>query len=643
MKKWIVYIATASIFLALGIFIGLSFNLKDEPLRKEVAAKKQMWTCSMHPQVKQPKSGKCPICFMDLIHLATTPANDESENIPELKLSPRAIRMANIQTEPVRYRDVNVEIRLFGKVDFNESLIADITAKMPGRIERLHINYTGISVQKGDHMLEYFSPELMVAQQELLLALKDYRKRSSDESSRARAETAWKSVLKKFDAWGLTKENIDHIVETGEVSRDMTLYAPVSGIVIHKNALEGKYFQTGDHLFTIADTSELWIMLEAYESDLPWLKYGQEVDFTTKSWPGETFKGKISFIAPTVDPRTRTVKVRVDAPNPAGKLKPEMFVNSVVYAGVSQSGKVINSLLTGKWICPMHPSVVEDNAGKCRICGMQLAKAEAFGYSPTDEKAGRPLVIPATAPLITGKRAIVYLAAEDKPGTYYGQEIVLGPRAGNYYVVEKGLKEGDQVVVNGNFEIDSALQIQAKPSMMSETKPSSRDHETIKQAERNEVVVATDILDHFKDELDRVYNAYFGIQNALGSDDLPIAKKISEEFKIALTQMSHDKLKSEKMKEWHKLEAEILNSVHGISAAKNLTDARESFSALSADIYELCRKFGASGKFPIYRFFCPMAFNNKGGYWLQNKTGVYNPYFGATMLGCGEKIENVIE
>jgi Cu(I)/Ag(I) efflux system membrane fusion protein len=477
----------------------------------------------------------------------------------------------------------------------------------------------------------------MVSQRELLFAFKDYQEKLKSKSpSFQEAKETLISVLRKFDAWGLTKENIDKIIKTGKVSKYMTLYAPTSGIVIQKNALEGKYFKTGDRLFTIANLSEVWVMLEAYETDLPWLRYGQEVEFTTKSCPGEIFKGRIAFIDPTLNPQTRTVTVRVNAPNPAGKLKPEMFVNATVHAQVSQSGKVIDVFLAGKWICPMHPSVIESKPGKCRICGMKLVKAASLGYGPVDEKNRKPLVIPATAPLITGKRAIVYLAAKNKPGTYYGQEIVLGPRAGNYYVVEKGLKEGDQVVVNGNFEIDSALQIQAKPSMMSDEKSSVQNQE---KAETNKTVAA--VSKHFQNNLDQVYLAYFGIQNALADDDLKNAQKNAEVFKTAVSQISHDKLTHDSMKEWHKLKNSMLNSAKEITVAKNLTEVRQAFSSLSADIYELCKKFGLSGKFPVYRFFCSMAFNNKGGYWLQDKTAVFNPYFGKTMLKCGEKIEDV--
>lgn len=631
-----------SVFIVIVLIIGIGTGYfirgssststpHGHPVIRGKVETSTIWTCSMHPQIRQPKPGKCPVCLMDLIPVKQDSTGSHNENAPVLKLSPTAEKMAGVQTVPVRRKVVEMEVRLLGRVDFDESLIAYITARMPGRIDRLYVDYTGIAVQKGDHMAEYFSPELMVAQRELLLAVKDYRENEKNSGT----DATLKAVLKKFETWGLTKENIDKIIERGEVSDHITLYAPMAGIVIHKNAVEGKYFETGDRLFTIANLSKVWIMLEAYETDIPWLRYGQEVTFTTESCPGEVFGGRISFIDPVLNPQTRTVKVRVDASNPAGKLKPEMFVNAIVYSKVSQAGKVIDPLLAAKWICPMHPSVIKDESGNCDICGMKLVKAEILGYSPADEKLNIPLVIPASAPLITGKRAVVYLASEDKPGTYYGQDVVLGPRAGNYYILEKGLKEGDLVVVNGNFEIDSALQILARPSMMSEEKSDLQKNETVVKKDE------TDVPAHFRHELDVLYSFYFDIHEALASDDLKRALDASVQLNSAVSKVSHDKSDEKAMKEWHNLKSSIQTSAGDISKAKSITDARIAFSALSTDIYELCRKFGISGKFPVYRFFCPMAFDNKGGYWLQNKEEIVNPYFGQLMLRCGEKTEDI--
>ena len=228
------------------------------------------------------------------------------------------------------------------------------------------------------------------------------------------------------------------------------------------------YVDVGTRIYTVADLSNLWVKLDAYESDLVWIRYGQQVKFTTRSYPGEIFSGRVTFIDPVFNRKTRTVKLRVNVPNPDGKLKPGMFVSARVFSKAEAEGRVVDSSMSGKWVCPMHPAVIEDKEGTCYICGMKLVPFKSPGHKNISS-AGRqlPLVIPATAPLITGKRAVVYVAVAGEKGVFEGREITLGSRAGDYYIVKAGLKEGERVVVNGNFKIDSAVQILAKPSMMS--------------------------------------------------------------------------------------------------------------------------------------------------------------------------------
>jgi Cu(I)/Ag(I) efflux system membrane fusion protein len=164
--------------------------------------------------------------------------------------------------------------------------------------------------------------------------------------------------------------------------------------------------------------------------------------------------------------------------NPDSKLKPEMFIRAIVRSSVAESGKIMAPEMAGKWICPMHPAVVKTQPGTCDICGMDLVTTESLGYI-VDAPKEAPLVIPASVPLITGKRAVVYVQIPDaeKP-TFEGREIVLGPRAGDFYIVKSGLMEGDIVVTKGNFKIDSALQIQAKPSMMN---PQQSNHISVNE------------------------------------------------------------------------------------------------------------------------------------------------------------------
>ncbi|MCX6348956.1 MAG: efflux RND transporter periplasmic adaptor subunit [Candidatus Aureabacteria bacterium] len=418
----------------------------------------EIWTCSMHPQIRQPKPGKCPICGMDLIPVAKDSGAGRPADEPrQVTLSPAARRLAEVEVAPVERRSVAIEIRLVGKVQFDETRLAYISPRVPGRIDRLYANFVGLPVKAGDHLADMYSPELVSAQRELLQALK----------SSGGGASLLDATRERLRLWGLTAEQIAEIERSGRVRDHVTFYSPIGGIVVEKEAREGLYVETGMRLFTVADLTRVWVQLDAYESDLAWLRYAQEVAFQAEAYPGETFKGTIAFIDPLLDPTTRTVKVRVNVPNADGRLKPEMFVRAVVRAVVAGDGQVVRSDLRGKWICPMHPEIVKDGPGACDVCGMPLARAEDLGYAAADEASVvPPLVIPAAAPLLTGKRAVVYVALPGREGVYEGREVVLGPRAGDYYLVREGLREGELVVTNGNFKIDSSLQIQGKPSMM---------------------------------------------------------------------------------------------------------------------------------------------------------------------------------
>jgi Cu(I)/Ag(I) efflux system membrane fusion protein len=405
---------------------------------------------------------------MELVPVKKT-GKTEVKHPRSLTMTEEARELADIQTGPVERKYVTAEIRLVGKVEYDESRLAYITAWIPGRLDRLYADYTGIPVKKGDHMAYIYSPDILSTEEELLQSLRAEKelKKSGIGIMRETTRNTVAAARDRLRLWGLTDAQIKDIERGGAPSDHITIYAPIGGIVIKKNALEGMYVEKGTKIYTIADLSRVWIILDAYESDLEWLRYGQSVEFGVEAYSGETFTGKISFIEPFLNDATRTVKVRVDAPNPDGKLKPGMFVRAVVRANLAMGGLVMDPSLKGKWICPMHPDVIEDAPGDCPICGMPLVTPESLGYVTAEEKSPPPLVIPSTAPLITGMRAVVYVKAPDKEEpTFEGREIGLGPRAGDYYIVKSGLAEGEMVVTRGNFKIDSALEIEAKPSMM---------------------------------------------------------------------------------------------------------------------------------------------------------------------------------
>ncbi|AQT69482.1 Cation efflux system protein CusB precursor [Anaerohalosphaera lusitana] len=473
------------IILLLGFVFVLGYLAKpidqthaDHAAAEDTAEEQVQWTCSMHPQILQDEPGDCPICGMDLIPLES----GEDGGAPrQISFSEAAVKLMDVETSVVQRKFVEAEIDMVGKIDYDETRVKNIAAWVPGRLDRLFVDYTGIDVRKGDHMVKLYSPELLADQQALLSAIKSANKLKSDGSEMASklANNNIAAARERLRLLGLTNHQIEEIEKAGEPSEHITIYAPIGGVVIHKNATEGMYVETGTKIYTIADLSQVWVKLDAYESDMMWIRYGQTVDFTSEAYPGEVFTGKIAFIDPILNEETRTVKLRVNVQNPGRKLKPGMFVRATVTPKVSMGGQVMDPSMAGKWICPMHPSIVKEAAGDCDICGMDLVETGSMGYMEIAEgEQQAPLVIPETSVLVTGKRAVVYLKlpGEDKP-TFEGREIVLGPKAGEYYIVQSGLEAGDEIVTSGNFKIDSALQIQAKPSMMSpdDDDPDSKD------------------------------------------------------------------------------------------------------------------------------------------------------------------------
>lgn len=601
-----------------------------------------LWTCSMHPQILQPKPGKCPICGMDLIPVKKS---ERSENPRQIYLSESARRMAEIEVAPVEKKYVVNEIRLVGKIEYDETRLKYITARVAGRIDRLYVNFTGTPVRQGDHLVELYSPELISTQQELLQTLNILNSFPGETSPDLKDpfERQLHSARERLRLWGLTEAQIEKLEKDRQSTDHITIYSPIGGIVIEKNALEGSYVETGARIYTIADLSRVWVKLDAYESDLPWLRYGQEVECETESYPGEVFKGRLAFIDPVIDKQTRTAKVRLNLANPDSKLKPEMFVRAIVKSKIAAGGQVMDPSLNGKWICPMHPEVIKDNAGRCDVCDMPLVRAEELGYVNTAQlKTGPPLVIPASAPLITGKRAIVYVEIPDSPGNYEGREVELGPRAGNFYIVNSGLREGEKVVVKGNFKIDSAIQIQAGKSMMNPTAGTSVSHQHGAQPiatpgsdeSPKKGAQLTEIPDHFRQQIEEIYSYYFAIQQALSHDQLETAIRSSADLQKALQKIDMKALPADIHQSWMPIFSQVNKASRELGDSKNISTARQNFYALSNAILEMSHRYGSSTH-RLLVYHCPMAFDNKGADWLQNKEGTENPYFGSAMFTCG--------
>jgi Cu(I)/Ag(I) efflux system membrane fusion protein len=568
----------------------------------------------------------------------------------ELKLSETARKLADIRTSPVERKFVTAEVNMVGRVEYDETRLKHITAWVGGRLDKLYVDYTGVTVKKGDHMVWLYSPEILAAQEELLQSVKAVRElvRSGSESVKRTALQTVTAAREKLRLWGLTPGQINGIEKHGTPEDHMTIYAPIGGIVVHKHVVEGMYVKTGARIYGIADLSQVWVKLDAYESDLEWVKYGQEVEFSTEAYPGEVFKGRIAFVDPILDPKTRTVKLRVNVPNESGRLKPGMFVRATVRSQVASGGRVVDPDLAGKWIGPMHPEIVKDGPGKCDICGMPLKPAEELGYVPA-EKAETPLVVPVTAPLRTGRRAVVYVADPEREGVFEGRLVVLGPRAGDHYIVKDGLREGEYVVTNGNFKIDSALQILAKPSMMSPQgggpAPGHHQHGSgTKGAVASPSPPAAkqpEAPEDFRKQLDRVFETYLQIQGALAGDKLQAGTSAARSLLAALDGVDMMLLKGPAHGAWMKELKVLKSSAQKVARSSDIASAREAFSSLSGTLIGVAKSFGTSGQLSLHLYRCTMALDGRGADWLSREREVRNPYYGARMLKCGDFVETI--
>jgi Cu(I)/Ag(I) efflux system membrane fusion protein len=597
---------------------------------QEASVKEEVWTCSMHPQVRQPEPGKCPICFMDLI--PATEGSGAELGPRTLTLTESAIALAEVATAPVERRAVEREVEMVGKVAIDQTRISYISARVPGRLDQLFVDSTGVRVRADDHLAEIYSPELYSAQQELLQALEAATRIDQAPASllRSSADRNVHSAREKLRLYGFSDVQLEELIEQGHPSEHVTLFAPTGGVVLDKQAIEGMYVKEGSPIYTIADLSKVWVMLSAYESDLAWLRYGQDVQFEVAAYPGEVFHGRVALIDPLLDDRTRTVAVRLNVANDDGRLKPEMFVRARALAELTADGQALDQELAGRWMCPMHPEVTDDEASDCPECGMDLVPVSDLGFAASGG-AATSLVIPRSAPLLTGRRAVVYVRLPDtEQPTFEGRVVRLGPRAGDWYVVLDGLAEGEQVVVRGNFKLDSELEIRGKLSMMN---PS--------EAERS-AAPALEVPQAFRALLGELVLPAVDLQVALADDrDSPEA---AERVARALDAVAAFSLMGPAGERWSELSPPLLETTATLVGAADLAARRDALRPFTGALLAALDGLGYELEGPpVGLFHCPMAFDGEGGDWLQRGDVTANPYYGSEMLRCGSLVRTIGE
>ncbi|MEW4453399.1 efflux RND transporter periplasmic adaptor subunit [Bremerella sp. JC817] len=639
-RWWLSRLAPAGLFLAAGVLLIILLGLAQRvgwissgsgsPVATE-SESQQIFTCPMHPQIRQPGPGRCPICGMALV-----PASAGGADLDEfaVTIEPAQRRLAQIATAPVTSEAVTTEVETIGSIEIDESRQATIAAYINGRVERLFADYTGVSVAKGDHLAVVYSPQLYAAQAEYLEARNTLQSNSGTTLAAVRRaqEGLMNNSRQKLVELGMTERQLAELESSGKPQSRLTIYAPIGGTVIEKLAEEGMYISAGEPIYRIANLSTVWLMLELYPEDASHIRFGQVVKAELTSLPGETLTGRVAFIDPKVNTRNRTVGVRVEFKNDDGRLRPGDYAEAKIEIPIGPQGQIYDDQLAGKWISPMHPQVIRDQPGACPICGMDLVPTSQYGYADQPVGTTPSTVIPRSALLMAGKTSVAYV--ETEPGRFEIRKLTLGPILKDKAVVLEGVEPGEMVATSGNFLIDSQMQLAGKPSLID-------PHRLVKKANRNTPMeVETDqlakVVGPVGQDLEAMYQAYFAIQSQLASDKKP-AENVSQQ----LYQLSQKLSKSPDLGDpAHAALQEIAENsqhLHHVS----LDEARKQFKPISHAVLNLAshvRGDGATQSF--HQFFCPMVQDGEGD-WLQATDQLLNPYYGSEMLRCGEHVRTL--
>jgi membrane fusion protein, copper/silver efflux system len=398
----------------LTLFAGACKKEKKVEEQTRVEQKQaDVYYCPMHPTVTSDKPGSCPICGMALVKRTNNPQADLSKmagasgELQAISLSPEQRVTANVKTIRVALDTHTGELVTTGKVTFDERRLSQVSAYTAGRIERLFVNFTGDVVRRGAAIGTIYSPDLFATQQEYLLALenRERMRQAGFAGARSASEDLVESTRRRLMLFGMTGGQIAQVERTKNPILATNIMSPVSGVVTKKLAVEQQYVAQGQPLLEVADLSHVWVEADVYEQQLPSVRIGDRVEITAAAVPGRTFNGSVGFIVPVLEGETRTARVRIELPNPGLPLKPDMYVNVRVIGAPA----------------PPH------------------------------------IMVPASAVVDRGQKQFVWV--ETQAGTYEPRQITTGGRHGEAIVIASGLSEGDNVVVEGGFLLDSEAQL----------------------------------------------------------------------------------------------------------------------------------------------------------------------------------------
>ncbi|WP_421801814.1 efflux RND transporter periplasmic adaptor subunit [Flagellimonas sp.] len=572
-KENIIYIGIAVVVgLLVGYFIfgsNTETTSADEHDHSAEIASGEMWTCSMHPQIMQQEPGSCPICGMDLI-----PADNGGEGLAvnQIKMTENAMILAGVETVMVGSGvDGEDHVKISGKVAVNQESDAVQSAYFDGRIESISINFVGEEVRKGQKLATIYAPALVSAQQELLTAAK--LKESQPQ--------LYKAVRNKLKLWKLSDAQIDQIESSAQVMENFPVYANVTGIVSEIMVEEGDYIKTGSPLVKVANLNSVWAIFDAYENQLSLFEEGQTLDVSTNSYPNETFKAKISFVAPLLNKQTRTLEVRAELDNKNGMLKPGMFVQAAVEVANKRDGEV--------------------------------------------------LTIPESAVLWTGTRSLVYVQPNPNSSTFEMHEVELGNLMNGSYAVNSGLQSGEMIVAKGTFTVDAAAQLQGKKSMMNQKGTAmQKGHEGHSEMSST---MKMEFSQEAESKFGDLLKVYLDLKDALVASDQEQTQALAKngaEIASELRGMQMDDMGKSHI-------TQLVSQLKEMGSKSDLEGQRETFVLLSQNMIQIGQQMqGLDAK--IYVQHCPMANNDKGANWLSMEEEIRNPYYGDAMLTCGSVV-----
>jgi len=369
-------------------------------------AKPAYWKAPMDPTYVRNEPGKSPM-GMDLVPVCPEAVGELPEGA--VQIDPGMIQNMGVRMAPVERRNLTRVVRAVGRVDYDERLVEHVHVKVQGWVEKLYVEYEGEMVKRGQPLLEIYSPELVSTQEELLIAAR-YRDTTGESlfpDVKRGGEGLFEATRRRLELWDIPDRDIDQLLERGTVRKTLTLYAPTRGVVTHLGVRRGMEVGVNDDLYTIADLSHVWVYAEVYEYELPWIAEGQRGVVELSYLPGTVLEGKVTYIYPYLDPKTRTARVRLELDNPGGVLKPDMFANVSIEA----------------------------------------------------ETRKNVLAVPEEAVIRSGRRDLIVVSLGG--GRFQPRDVTLGLDTGDGWVeVRSGLREAEQVVTSGQFLIDSESKLQ---------------------------------------------------------------------------------------------------------------------------------------------------------------------------------------